>query len=85
MLFGTIPLPLDLTLLGMPGCAWYTDIAATLPMATSSGTARVTFVLPNTPNVVGLQFFCQGLVFDPAANSAGLISTNAGAGIIGAK
>ncbi len=84
-LFGSIPLPLDMTFFGMTGCTLYTDIAVSLPMAVSNGVATWSMTLCACPNLIGTAFFCQGLAADPPANPAGLILTNAGAGIVGAK
>ena len=84
-LFGSIPLPLDVTPLGLTGCTLYTDIAATLPMVTATGVATWSTTLCACPNLVGMAFYCQALIVDPPANPAGLILTNAGAGTIGVK
>jgi hypothetical protein len=54
-------------------------------MAVSAGTAQVSLGLPDAPHLAGLPFFVQGLVLDPPVNPLGLVATNAGAGILGAK
>ncbi len=41
--------------------------------------------LPNDTAHLGLRFFNQGFVFDPGANQLGVIATNGGAGVIGAR
>lgn len=84
-LFGTIPLPLDLTPLGLTACWLYTDIAISAPMATSAGTAVWSTVLCTCPSLLGSVIFCQALAADPPANPAGLILTNAAVARLGVK
>ncbi len=85
LLFGQIPLPLGLSSLGLTGCTLYTDVAAALPMVSTAGEAALTLPIPAVPNLAGGAFFLQGLFSDLAANPAGLLTTNAGAGVIGGK
>jgi hypothetical protein len=69
----------------LTGCTLYTDIAVTLPMANANGVAAWGTARCACPNLIGTRFYCQGLAADPLANPAGLILTNAGAGIVGPK
>jgi hypothetical protein len=80
---GGVPLPVDLGLLGMPGCPLLVD-----PMFLDldvSGTAAVSHVyqLPNQSNLVGLLFYVQGFPIDGSANTMGIIASNGGTGRIG--
>lgn len=74
--FGALPLPLDLSLFGMPGCALRTSIDAALPTLTVAGGGfnwvLVDPQLPRQPRLAGMHLFAQAMVYDPAANSAGL-------------
>ncbi len=81
--FGTRSLPLDLTFLGMPSCTLYTDIADAAPTTNFAGIVIWTIQLPNDPGLIGLKFYQQGWILDPAANALGAVTTNAGEGIIG--
>lgn len=85
LLFGQIPLPLDLSTLGLTGCTLYTDVAVTLPMLNTGGTATLALPIPASPNFAGGAFYLQGLFSNLAANPAGLLTTNAAAGVIGWK
>ena len=45
--WGGIPLPLDLTSIGMPGCSLFTRGTFLFAIAASGGTANLTLPLPN--------------------------------------
>jgi hypothetical protein len=69
------PLPLDLTVLGLPGCSWYVsgDVALTLPTVGVNGTrhhATYPIVVPQATTLLGLDVFAQWLVLE--AGPAGL-------------
>ena len=57
------------------------DVCAALLITT--GVCNWTIPIPNNPAVTGLHFFVQGLVLDVGVNPAGLVASNAGAGIVG--
>lgn len=81
---GGVPLPLDLSSLGMPGCAQFVGDLGLLQAAPAAGGAATwSIAMPATPSVVGFEVFFQGLVPDAAANASGLVLTNAGRGVIG--
>jgi len=65
--WGAVPLPLDLVVIGAPGCNLYVslDVVATVLLTNGSGTN--TWTLPNLPSAVGLQVFTQGATLDPAS------------------
>lgn len=73
-----LPLPLDLTDLGMFGCTLYHDIFLTVPVFVSPlGDATLPLAVPADPNLVGSGFFVSALSVDRAANPFGLILSNA--------
>ncbi len=84
-LYGIIPLPLDLTALGATGCSLYTDIALSLPMASSATGAQLSLPLCLCPSLLGSVIYCQALAADPRANPAGLVTSNAGVAVLGGK
>lgn len=80
---GGLPLPLDLTVLGMTGCTQYVD-ALVLDFVVGAGNqADWTWAIPNQPDLFGALFFNQAFAFDPAANGFGWTASNAGAGVLG--
>jgi hypothetical protein len=52
-------------------------------LAGQNGVCNWTIPIPNNPAVTGSHFFVQGLVLDVGVNPAGLVASNAGAGIVG--
>ncbi|MBK8096234.1 MAG: LamG domain-containing protein [Planctomycetes bacterium] len=79
------PLPLDLGLVGATGCQLRVSPDATtfLLGAPPTNTATWSLGIPNTPSLLDLRFLSQGLVLDPAANAAGLVTTDAVGLLIG--
>lgn len=79
--FGTLPMLLEP--FGMPGCRIYVrpDLLQILPA--SGGTAVWHWNTPNVPSLFGKTLYQQGLALDPTANAAGMIVSNAGAGVVG--
>ena len=80
-----IPLPGDLSTLGLPGCTVYLSVEVAFPVLATSGKAQLAFLIPSDPSLNGLRFFNQGVAFDPPANFFGAVVTNAGSGVIGIK
>jgi len=83
-LFGALPLPVELSLINMPGCHMYVSHELVMPFSTglsSSYTWSVT--IPNNPTLLGLEFHNQAFVFDPTANPLGIATSNAGTATIG--
>jgi len=72
-----IPLPLDLTPAGMPGCTL--DVEIPLLAFAGSPNATLTWSLPigTTPDLLGFSFFTQSLHLDPLANPLGATTSNA--------
>ncbi len=78
------PFPLDLTAQGMPGCLQY--IGPDLSIAVlldAAGNGSLPFPVPNNGNLVNVRFFTQYAILDPAANAAGIVSTNYGRVYVG--
>ncbi|MGA1608234.1 MAG: hypothetical protein ACO4CT_14710, partial [Planctomycetota bacterium] len=75
------PLPLDLSILGAPGCFVLNNLEATVSVAAdATGTARLTYPVPNSIVLRGREAFHQGIVFDPYANLLG-VTTTSGIGV----
>lgn len=81
--WGSLPLPLDLTPVGMPGCTAYCSDEWAFPLVNLNGTASWNVTVPNLAGLAGLRFYNQVYVSDPPTNQLGLISSNAAEGLIG--
>jgi hypothetical protein len=72
-----LPLPVDLTALGAPGCSLFTSTESIIPAVTNSaGAAALVFNVPSTPVLAGFRWYAQGAVLTPA-NALGLLTTSA--------
>lgn len=82
---GGLPLPIDLSPLGMPGCWQHLDPlpGGSVLCANQSGTASWNISLPYGTVWIGLDFYVQGLVLDPGANAIGATVSNSCHGVIG--
>lgn len=82
---GGVPLPIDLTPIGMPGCEQYIDPILSMLYGTvaTNGTATWPLDIPDAPWVLGLPFYVQCLVDAPGENPLGLVTTNALACVAG--
>lgn len=81
---GALPLPIELSALGMHGCLLQVSGDATLAMpAPVQGVSTTALAVPMNPGLVGATFFVQGLVFEPGANVAGIIVSAALAMAVG--
>lgn len=76
-----LPLPFDLSLIGIIGCQLYTGIESSFPIAGGSWSFRI----PNLGTLLGGRFYNQALVLDPGTNPFGAVVTNAGEATIGGK
>ncbi|MFQ5506303.1 MAG: hypothetical protein ACE5F1_16160, partial [Planctomycetota bacterium] len=79
--WGTLPLPIDLTSFGAPGCKVYTGSVATVISRTipsdPRGLARFRFgPIPKLAAFQGATLYQQALVADPKANALGLRFSN---------
>ncbi|MFQ5505433.1 MAG: S8 family serine peptidase [Planctomycetota bacterium] len=82
--WGRLPLPLDLTLSGAPGCKLLAsaELIAPLPV-NATGQSTFKSVVPGDKAFCGLNLFNQYLVIDKQANTLGLVASNAGQAIHG--
>lgn len=83
--WGPVPLPLDLTGAGMPGCKLFVSGDLLFPLQNNNGSALWPLDIPRDLGFLGVPFYQQGLVLDPGANQASMILTNAGEGKVGIR
>lgn len=77
-----IPLPLDLTFAGLPGCFLYQSLTGQINASTGpAGTGSVTIPVPSDPTLVGLPVHLQWLVIN-IFGTPGLALSNLGTVII---
>jgi hypothetical protein len=80
-----IPLPLDLTFLGMKGCkllvSWDLEVNFTSPRA--GGSLDFPIPIPANSSLEGVTFYNQAWVIDAKANAFGVGTSNGGKGVIG--
>ena len=75
--WGAIPLPLELTSLGMPGCYLHTSWGLSfLGVSEPPGVARWSFPIPRSAVLVGASIFLQGFHFDQALSPPRPINSN---------
>lgn len=77
------PLPLDLVVIGAPGCLARVSLEATLFLTGSAGTATLPFATPNQAALLGFTFHTQALVIDPALNAFGASVSDAATAVVG--
>ena len=80
-----VALPLDLGVIGMPGCTLFASGEIIHRLVRTADSARWTFVVPTLAGMLGQPFTNQAVVSDPGANAFGAVVSNAGEGIVGAK
>jgi hypothetical protein len=85
MIFGwSRTAPANLGQYGLPGCSLHTSLDAVVFLAGSNGQAKLILPIPNAPGLVGLRFYNQAMVLDPAAgNPLGAVMSDAAEGVIG--
>ena len=82
--WAAIKLPLDLGLLGAPGCKLLVSADVLVQLKGSGGTARFDLAIPGRdPWLLGKSLYLQGLVMDSKANPLGIALSNAGKATIG--
>ncbi|MEZ5987725.1 MAG: hypothetical protein R3F30_01085 [Planctomycetota bacterium] len=68
--FGPYSLPIDLKVLGLPGCWQHVSVDLLLPVATkSTGAAQLDLLLPPDPGLVDVTFYFQWLSLDPRVST----------------
>jgi hypothetical protein len=77
------PLPLDLGPFGAPGCLARVRPDAMMMLLGGGNTATLNLALPNTPGLLGILFYTQGLVLDQGTNAAGLVISDAAGAVVG--
>jgi len=74
-----VPLPLDLSSLGAPGCSLLAAGQFAVPaLVDASGKSRLLLVIPDSASLVGTSLFLQAIVLDPRANPSGTAFTGGG-------
>lgn len=67
-----VPLPLDLAVLGLPGCTLYQDLAFSLPaLLNASGVASKTLTIPADPGLNGVPIPLQWITIQPVGTLLG--------------
>lgn len=82
--FSNLPLPIDLTLGGAPGCNLY--VTPDLPIvrvSNTGGTATLPLAIPNDSGLVCGRLYTQWVSIDAAANKMGVALSNYGRILIG--
>ena len=89
VVFGSIPLPFDLKVIGAPGNFAYISLDLVSPLALkqvgSSWTGGITGPIPNSKALSGLTVFAQALFVDASSNAAGVVWSNGVAMMIGGR
>ena len=77
-------LPIDLTVINMPGCTLYVSQDIVIPFATSAaGAGSVPLPIANSAALIGVRVFNQSFVVDPGANGLGFAASNPGWFLVG--
>ena len=61
----------------------HTNVDVMLFLPVVGGSLTSSFAIPNDPGLFGVQIHEQGLSFDPAANAAGMVVSNAITAVLG--
>ena len=79
------PLPQPLAAIGMPSCSLHVSLDVAILMLVNQGRAVWSLPIPGAMSLHGYRFHQQAVVFDPAANVAGFVVSNAGTGVVGGR
>ncbi|MEM7198867.1 MAG: kelch repeat-containing protein [Planctomycetota bacterium] len=74
--YATVPLPLDMGVLGAPGCSLHVAINVVLPMTKTGSSATWSLPIPFNLALAGRELYQQGFVLDAAANPFGAVTSN---------
>ena len=80
-----LPLPLDLTGIGMVACPLLVGLDASVPFATLGGATTVGLPIPNDPTLATYSIYLQASVLDPLANPLGITMSSGGVARLGAQ
>jgi hypothetical protein len=83
--WGNVTLPLDLGLIGMPGCTLYANPLLVFPLQNTAGRATWSASIPYDTSYAGVSLFAQAGVTSPGANALGVVLSNAGELKLGEK
>ncbi len=83
MTSGGVALPVDLTVLGAPGCTLDVDPVQTFSVTARGNVATFFLPIPSDPTLLGGRLHAQSLVVDGAANQVGLVTSNRGTLVLG--
>lgn len=73
-----LPLPIALDGIGATGCVlWTNEELLFVGQTDATGTFAIVLPVPVIPAFVGMHFYHQGVVYDAAANTVGLVFTDA--------
>ncbi|MEZ5962596.1 MAG: S8/S53 family peptidase [Planctomycetota bacterium] len=80
-----IPLPIDLTPFGAPGCSLLVsaDIQLPVPFNVQGGVTRMSFPVPNQRVLIGHTLYHQAVLVDARLNTMGALFSNAVAALVG--
>ena len=77
--------PISLAAIGMPGCAQHVSMDAVVALSGQGHQVEWSLPIPALPALVGVQFYNQAVVLDPAAGNAMMaIVSDAASGLVGA-
>lgn len=79
------PLPIDLGLIGMPGCNLYVSVDTDFVLGNHVGFVDWTVFVPQNISLIGASFYAQGAVLDPPANPFGMTVSNAAEARVGTR
>lgn len=73
-----LPLPIDMTSFGAPGCRWNVEVLISTPLIVMGASQNIyqwpTLPIPNNPALAGTKFYDQSIFLDPLANAWGVVS-----------
>lgn len=79
------PLPIDLSVIGMPRCALLASPDVSIGFSSGAGQVTRTFPVPNVPQLASYSVFLQTVHLDPGANPLGVTVSNGLTARIGAR
>lgn len=82
--YNAMPLPIDLSLYGMPGCSLTIAPQATVLGTNSSGTVTFSLPVPSASGLLGTVYWQQAFPLALGANAANLLATDSVRGTVGA-